>query len=201
MLPKKELIIVFVRNPELGKVKTRLALAIGKKKALEIYKGLLKHTHNVLSNCNCDCAVFFSEQIDHNGLWKAKGFKKFIQKGDKLGEKMNNAFKKGFEIGYQKIIIIGSDLPDLNSDLIKNAFFKLTLNDYVIGPSEDGGYYLLGMKKLNSTLFKNKKWSANSVFNDTLKDIENSEIGMLPKLNDIDTFEDLKKSKLHKKLW
>ena len=199
MLPKKELIIVFVRNPELGKVKTRLALAIGKKKALEIYKGLLKHTHNVLSNCNCDCAVFFSEQIDNDGLWNQKCFKKFIQKGDTLGEKMNNAFKKGFEIGYQKIIIIGSDLPDLNSDLIKNAFTKLTLYDYVIGPSEDGGYYLLGMKKLNSTLFKNKKWSTNSVFNDTLKDIENSEIGMLPKLNDIDTFEDLKKSKLLKK--
>ena len=149
---KKELIIVFVRNPELGKVKTRLALAIGKKKALEIYKGLLKHTHNVLSNCNCDCAVFFSEQIDNDGLWNQRCFKKFIQKGDTLGEKMNNAFKKGFEIGYQKIIIIGSDLPDLNSDLIKNAFTKLTLYDYVIGPSEDGGYYLLGMKKLNNIL-------------------------------------------------
>lgn len=196
---KKELIIVFVRNPELGKVKTRLALAIGKKKALEIYKGLLKHTHNVLSNCNCDCAVFFSEQIDNDGLWNQKCFKKFIQKGDTLGEKMNNAFKKGFEIGYQKIIIIGSDLPDLNSDLIKNAFTKLTLYDYVIGPSEDGGYYLLGMKKLNSILFKNKKWSTNSVFIDTLKDIEDSKIGLLPKLNDIDTFEDLKKSKLLKK--
>ena len=70
---------------------------------------------------------------------------------------MNNAFEKGFEIGYQKIIILGSDLPDLDNDLIKNAFSKLTLNDYVIGPSEDGGYYLLGMKKLNSALFKNKK--------------------------------------------
>ena len=199
MLPKKELIIVFVRNPELGKVKTRLALAIGKKKALDIYKGLLIHTHKVLSNCNCDCAVFFSEQIYHSGLWKVKGFKKFIQKGDTLGEKMNNAFKKGFELGYQKIIILGSDLPDLNSDLIKNAFFKLTPNDYVIGPSEDGGYYLLGMKKLNNALFKNKKWSTNSVFIDTLKDIKDCKIGLLPKLNDIDTFEDLKKSKLYKK--
>ena len=199
MLPKKELIIVFVRNPELGKVKTRLALAIGKKKALDIYKGLLKHTHNVLYNCNCDCAVFFSEQIDLLGLWEAKGFKKFIQKGDTLGEKLNHASKKGFELGYQKIIILGSDLPDLNSDLIKNAFFKLTPNDYVIGPSEDGGYYLLGMKKLNNALFKNKKWSTNSVFIDTLKDIKDCKIGLLPKLNDIDTFEDLKKSKLYKK--
>ena len=198
---KKELIIVFVRNPQLGKVKTRLAHSIGSQKALNVYKWLLEHTYNVLCNCNCDCAVFYSEQIDNNGLWNEKGFKKFIQKGNTLGEKMNNAFEKGFEIGYQKIIILGSDLPDLNCDLIQNAFTKLTLNDYVIGPSEDGGYYLLGMKKLNSALFKNKKWSTNSVFNDTLNDIENSEIGMLPLLNDIDTFEDLKKSKLYKKLW
>ena len=87
----------------------------------------------------------------------------------------------------------------MNNDLIKNAFSKLTLNDYVIGPSEDGGYYLLGMKKLNSALFKNKKWSTNSVFFDTLKDIKNSKIGLLPKLNDIDTFEDLKKFKKYKK--
>lgn len=196
---KKELIIVFVKNPELGKVKTRLAHSIGNQKALDVYKCLLKHTHNVLSNCNYSCAVFFNVQIDNNGLWNEKCFKKFIQKGDTLGEKMNNAFEKGFEIGYQKIIILGSDLPDLDNDLIKNAFSKLTLNDYVIGPSEDGGYYLLGMKKLNSALFKNKKWSTNSVFVDTLKDVKDSKIGLLPKLNDIDTFEDLKKSKLFKK--
>ena len=195
---KKELIIVFVRNPELGKVKTRLAHSIGKHKALDVYKWLLEHTHSVLSNCKYDCAVFFSEQIDNDGLWNEKCFKKFIQKGNTLGEKMNNAFEKGFEIGYHKIIILGSDLPDLNCDLIQNAFTKLTLNDYVIGPSEDGGYYLLGMKKLNSTLFKNKKWSTNSVYIDTLKDIKGCDVGLLAKLNDIDTFEDFKNSKISK---
>lgn len=195
---KKELIIVFVRNPQLGKVKTRLAHSIGNQKALNVYKWLLEHTHNVLCNYNCDCAIFFSEQIDNDGLWNEKCFKKFIQNGNTLGEKMNNAFEKGFEIGYHKIIILGSDLPDLSCDLIQDAFRKLTLNDYVIGPSEDGGYYLLGMKKLNSTLFKNKKWSTNSVYIDTLKDIKGCDVGLLAKLNDIDTFEDLKNSKISK---
>ena len=103
---KKELIIVFVRNPELGKVKTRLAHSIGNQKALDVYKCLLKHTHNVLSNCNHNCAVFFNDQIDNNGLWNEKCFEKFIQKGDTLGEKMNNAFEKGFEIGYQKLLFL-----------------------------------------------------------------------------------------------
>lgn len=191
----KRLIIVFVRNPELGKVKTRLAKSIGPYKTLEIYKELLNHTCNVLKESNYDCAVFYADKIISNDIWNDNKFKKYQQTGNDLGERMLNAFKSGFKKNYAQIIIIGSDLPDINQSVINQAFENLTQNNYVFGPSEDGGYYLLGMNSINPTLFKNKKWSTNSVLSDTLNDLKYEKVALLKTLNDIDTYEDLKQSK------
>jgi glycosyltransferase A (GT-A) superfamily protein (DUF2064 family) len=107
---------------------------------------------------------------------------------------MQTAFELLFEMGYTNCIIVGSDLFDLKSELIETAFTELHKNDVVIGPAEDGGYYLLGLKEMKKSLFLNKDWGTSSVFIDTLKDLENQKIHLLPTLNDIDTFEDLKKS-------
>ena len=198
MSPKKDLIIVFVKNPRLGSVKTRLAKSIGDNNALKIYLDLITHTHKVLVRLNYNCAVYYSDQIENNDLWCESNFIKYQQTGQTLGERMYDAFKNSFRKGYERVIIIGSDLPDLSTNLLQNAFKKLSENDYIIGPSKDGGYYLLGMKQFNEYLFKNKKWSTDSVLKDTIKDIEHDNIGFLPALNDIDTFEDLKHSKLFK---
>ena len=94
--------------------------------------------------------------------------------------------------GYEKVIIIGSDLLDLNQDIITEAFHKLHQHDVVIGPAEDGGYYLLGMKTLHPKLFKNKAWGTETVREDSLKDLQYSTVFLLKELNDIDTFEDMK---------
>ena len=187
----KNLIIVFVRTPELGKVKTRLAKSIGDVSALTIYKLLLKHTETVLHDLSFDKVVYYSEKVEENDFWEAKLFEKKLQKGADLGERMQHAFETAFEQGYQKVLIIGSDLFDLKSIHITNAFDALENHDLTIGPSLDGGYYLLGMKELYPAVFKNKKWGTDSILENTLKDLQQQNVKLLEALNDIDTFEDL----------
>ncbi|MDT0675452.1 TIGR04282 family arsenosugar biosynthesis glycosyltransferase [Autumnicola musiva] len=189
---EKRLLLIFTRNPEPGKVKTRLAKDIGNDAALDIYKFLLDHTVSITKNLPVKKQVFFSEVIPGNDNWKENIYEKKIQKGKDLGERMENAFKEGFLAGFREIIIIGSDIYDLKQQDLELAFDELKKNDYVIGPASDGGYYLLGMKSLNPDLFKNKAWGSNSVLESTLEDIKNNQIKLLEERNDVDVYSDIK---------
>jgi glycosyltransferase A (GT-A) superfamily protein (DUF2064 family) len=111
-------LIVFTRNPELGKCKTRLASAIGDEAALRIYEYLLKHTAEISKQVLADRYVFYSENICENDLWDKEHFNKRLQNGEDLGERMLNAFKYVFGKGHSKVIIIGSDLLDLEADIV-----------------------------------------------------------------------------------
>ena len=188
----KKALIIFTRNPELGKCKTRLAKTVGDEAALKIYTFLLKHTSTVSEPVKADQYVFYSEHIKTNDLWNSDIFRKKLQYGTDLGSRMENAFSELFNLGYEKVMIIGSDLLDLNQQLIDQAFDQLTSNDVVIGPSKDGGYYLLGMKKIHEYIFKNKTWGTETVLKETLNDLLNIDVELLEELNDIDTFEDMK---------
>lgn len=191
---KTNALIIFTRNPQLGKVKTRLAASIGDEKALEIYTALLQHTQSVTQNLDCDKYVFYDQNIENNDIWFESVYQKKLQFGVDLGAKMQNAFQKLVELGYKNCVIVGSDLFDLQDYHIEEAFYKLQFSDVVIGPAEDGGYYLLGLKKVIPSIFKNKDWGASTVLTDTLKDLENYKIDFSETLNDIDTIEDLEKS-------
>ena len=188
----KKALIIFTRNPELGTCKTRLARTIGDEATLEIYKHLLKHTASVSKNLTVDRFVFYSETIKKDDIWDTISFRKKLQNGADLGNRMENAFSEIFNLGYEKVIIIGSDVLDLEEGIIADAFEKLDHHDTVIGPAKDGGYYLLGMTVFNPSLFKNKVWGTASVLQNTLKDLEKRNIFLLKELNDIDTFEDAK---------
>jgi hypothetical protein len=187
----KNLLLIFTRNPELGKSKTRLAKTIGDQTALEIYKFLLKRTQEIAVKVNADKAVYYSVKVRNNDIWDSSIYQKYQQFGEDLGVRMKNAFKNGFEAGYKKVIIIGSDLYDLSSKIIDNAFQKLESNDFVIGPAEDGGYYLLGMNFLQENIFENKDWGTENVRKDTLVNLKDKKVFLLEMLNDIDVFEDI----------
>ena len=105
---------------------------------------------------------------------------------------MHHAFKNSFESGYDKVVVIGTDLFDLTPELIEDSFLSLDSNDVVLGPAKDGGYYLLGMKAFHTPLFNNKAWGTSSVREDTLKDLTNKKVHLLKELNDIDVVEDIK---------
>ncbi len=188
----KNLLIIFTRNPELGKVKTRLAKSIGDKNALTIYKTLLDRTQKTTKDLNCHKAVYYSVKIRKNDVWDASIYQKHQQHDGDLGIRMHNAFSEAFNNNYNKVTIIGSDLFDLNPNHINEAFEELNNNDIVIGPAHDGGYYLLAMKSLYSEVFKNKDWGTSSVFKDTIQDLKNKNIHLLETLNDVDVYDDLK---------
>lgn len=191
-MKNKNLLIIFTRNPELGKVKTRLAKTIGETSALRVYEHLLEHTKTITKNVECDKAVYYSVQIREHDIWDSKIYQKHTQKGDDLGKRMLHAFTQAFDDNYEKVMIIGSDLFHLNQNHIKLAFNKLDNHDVVIGPAQDGGYYLLGMNSLYSQVFKNKAWSTSSVLKDTLNDLKEHTIFKTETLNDIDVYDDLK---------
>jgi len=197
---EKNLIIIFTRNPELGKVKTRLAKTIGDESALNIYKFLLKHTEKTIRSINSDKVVYYSVKIRNNDIWDNSIYQKHLQKGNDLGLRMFNAFKIAFSNNYQKVIIVGSDLFDLESKHIDEAFQRLENNDAVIGPAKDGGYYLIGLKKLHTQVFKNKVWGTETVRKNTLQDLQNESVFLLEELNDIDTYDDMKDNSILKSL-
>ncbi|MGV6827819.1 MAG: TIGR04282 family arsenosugar biosynthesis glycosyltransferase [Flavobacteriales bacterium] len=199
-LVSKNLIIIFTRNPELGKVKTRLAKTVGDQSALKIYQFLLNHTQKIVKNINADKAVYYSIKVRENDMWNHTIYQKYLQIGDDLGIKMQHAFESAFQKNYQKVIIVGSDLYDLQPKHIKLAFKNLDHHDVVMGPAKDGGYYLLGMKTLYPKVFKNKDWGTETVQKNTLHDLQNETVFLLEELNDIDTYEDMKENTELKKL-
>ncbi len=189
----KNALLIFIKNPVKGKVKTRLAQSIGDDRALEIYQQLLKHTHQVASKVDAARFVFYSDEIDHLDYWENEKFSKYLQHGNDLGEKMRNAFNLVFQSGFQSAVIVGSDCLEINEKIIHDAFNSLMNNDVCIGPAKDGGYYLLGMKKLHAELFSPRTWSQPNVFNEATKNITDLNLTyfVLPELNDIDTMDDL----------
>mgnify|MGYP000580848941 CR=1 FL=1 len=188
----KNLLIIFTRNPELGKCKTRLAATVGNENALDIYKFLLQHTFNITKKLNAAKQVWYSEEIWTNDIWDKTLFDKKLQQGAELGVRMANAFTEGFAAGFEKICVIGSDIYDLKQADLEDAFDSLGDSDYVIGGAEDGGYYLLGMNKLVKEVFYNKEWGGDTVFVSTMNDLATAKVHQLETLNDIDFAEDLK---------
>ncbi len=194
MQSNKNALIIFIKNPEKGKVKTRLAKTIGDDKALAIYKALLEHTRHIALSVNCSLHLFYSGYINQNDNWSANDFKKQLQVQGDLGYKMASAFRSVFQ-HHQKVVIIGSDCASLTPSIVQEAFTQLDHHDFVIGPAEDGGYYLLGMSSFQPHVFNHIAWSTETVFQQTVEHVNqlNASFSLLPMLSDIDREEDWKK--------
>lgn len=186
------LLLIFVKKPVAGNVKTRLAASIGDEKALTVYQSLLNHTQKIVEQADVHAHVYYADEPAADDNWNA--FEKRQQSGHDLGERMASAFRDGFNAGFRRIVIIGSDTFDLLPEHLHKAFDLLRQTNTVIGPALDGGYYLLGMNLYIPELFLHKKWSTESVCRATIEDIQQQQFTyrLLPVLNDIDTVDDLK---------
>lgn len=193
----KNALLIFIKNPVKGRVKTRLARTVGDEKALEIYLELSAITRKYAEMLhNVQCYVFYSDHVDFTDDWLEPQFIKRVQSGRDLGERMFHAFESVLK-HHEKVCIIGSDCPTLTDDILHQAFDTLGTHDFVIGPSTDGGYYLLGMSnsatagsESNSVayLFEEMPWSTARVFAETRERILQHEKtpAVLPELTDID---------------
>jgi len=186
-------LIIFVRNPVLGTVKTRIAKTIGNEAALRLYKKLLQHTHDIIKNIPCEKYIFYADEISIEDSWPNDIYKKERQVEAGLGKKMEEAFKKVFSNGHKHVLIIGSDCYDLTTTIINEAFVVLKTTDVVLGPAKDGGYYLLGQNKLNAALFSIKEWSTAEVLLQTIEACEGAMLHYkkLEMLSDVDEAEDI----------
>jgi len=191
-----EAVIVFLRAPEKGRVKTRLSKSGNKTFVLKLYKGFVQDTLDALEKDQDKFLYFWPpEKEDMVKNWLGNDYTYSAQKGGGLGQRMANAFCDVFKKGYAKVILIGTDIPEICEDIITSAYEILQTKGAVIGPSRDGGYYLIGFQKqrFSKIIFNEIDWSTDTVLDQTLLAMKEMSIQykMLPTLKDIDTPEDL----------
>ena len=184
-------LIVFIKNIQPGKVKTRLAATVGNERAVEIYRALLERTRKAALGVEAKRFVFYSSFIEENDDWGAAHFSKKTQQGADIGERMHHALEAVLKTS-EKAILVGGDIAGLTAEILGEALKKLDDHDTVIGPAIDGGYYLIGLKKAEPSIFQNIEWSSPNTRKMTVEKIK--ALGLtchfLPELSDIDYEED-----------
>jgi uncharacterized protein len=190
-------IVVMVKYPQAGAVKTRLGRQIGMEKASMLYRGFVR---TLLATCrSTGFDILISCHPDHPVSdyreWLGSGFDLMAQKGSNLGHKMRDAFEQGFAREFDRVILTGSDLPHLPAATIEEAGQRTGAYDVVIGPALDGGYYLVAMTqgRFFPEMFDDIPWSTPEVLNITLKKLAEGrrKSCLLTAMRDIDTLEDL----------
>ncbi|MGI4762286.1 MAG: TIGR04282 family arsenosugar biosynthesis glycosyltransferase [Janthinobacterium lividum] len=191
-------LLIFAREPVLGRVKTRLAAGIGAAAALEVYRELLTLTAAAVAAAQVPATVWLAEAPagadPHQPRPEWPGLPWRVQPAaGSLGARMAQAFANAFGAGAGRVVVIGTDCPGLRAELLRQAFDQLLHHDLVVGPADDGGYYLLGLSQLHPELFDNKDWSTATVLPDTLADAArlNLRVAQLPTLHDVDSAQDL----------
>lgn len=192
----KNLILLFTKYPEPGNVKTRLASHIGNNMACQVYEKLLFNSWYTVIQSSYPYVVCLSPSH------KIEEFKQHYktsvvpQIGDDIGQRMSYNFRQFFDQDYERIILCGADILDMEPALFQEGFAALENHDCVIGPSLDGGYYAIGFNRnaFRENIFSGFPWSNPEVYSNTLKIISKSNLSLytLPKRMDLDTFDDIK---------
>lgn len=180
----KDCLVIFLKNPKLGNVKTRIAATLGDQKALDIYLELLDTTIINTADKGFETLLFFSENLNDLSQYP---YERRLQVSGDLGNKLKSAFDEVLNT-MDKCLIIGSDCPYINNEIILEAFQSLQDHDLVLGPTPDGGYYLIGLKQNEKSLFEDISWSTDSVFAQTISAAKNAKLStyLLPILTDVD---------------
>jgi len=195
-------LLVFGKTPKPGKVKTRLMAAVSADVAAALHAACIEDTLRfVRKTRGCDAFVFAAGGTGYfRRLVKKQGsgarMQVLPQRGADLGTRMENAFRKCFAMGYHEVVVIGTDTPWTGVERVRGAFAELKANDVVIGPAEDGGYYLLGMRKMVAEIFQGIPWSTERVLELTLEVIAEQKVRgkLLRRDFDLDRPEDLKRA-------
>lgn len=192
-------LILFLKYPNPGKVKTRLARSIGDQQAAFLYKNFVEYLISKLASDQYSLIIYFDPSVNEREIkqWLGESIRCYPQSGDDLGQRMKHAFNSCFYAGAKKVIIAGTDSPQLEKGRILDAFSYLQQHDAVIGPTFDGGYYLIALKRMADGLFSGIEWSSSRVYEQTLERFSKNAL-MYKSLNemlDIDDVDDLNQLK------
>jgi rSAM/selenodomain-associated transferase 1 len=191
-------VVLFVKFPEPGMVKSRLAASLGQKFVLSLYREFVSDTLDMLRSCGCPVIIAYDPPayLGRFVTWLGDGHRYLAQIGGNVGERMEQAFQQSFALGFSRVVLMGSDVPDVPCAMIGEAFEALASHNTVIGPSRDGGYYLIGFTRpaFFPDVFRKMKWSTESVFQETRQRLARGRrsLHMLPMWRDVDTREDLR---------
>jgi len=197
MESQERCLILFARYPEKGKVKTRMVRDGNGELVTNLYRCFIEDCLERMSKGNYSFSVACDPPGRENAFAQLFGGRILCtsQRGSDLGARMSNAFAQCFKEGLTSVVIVGSDIPDLPREFIENAFEALEEHGAVLGPSKDGGYYLIGFAKdfFYRAVFENMTWSTDCVFQETLRRLrrEGISVYLLPLWRDLDTCEDL----------
>jgi rSAM/selenodomain-associated transferase 1 len=189
-------IAIFARTPVKGFVKTRLSRDLDEIFVVNLYKNFILDTLLKIKSIKIQYKIFFDPPGTENLMssWLGADNDFNLQQGNDLGERMQHAFESMFESTVSKGVIVGTDLPDLPVKYIYDALDGLEKNNAVIGPSADGGYYLIGFNKesFNASVFEQMPWGGKTVFDDTMALFKKAKLSVhvLSKWRDVDTYED-----------
>lgn len=183
-------LVIFVKNPIPGTVKTRIAKTVGDEKAAQVYRHLIQYTQQITRNGPWEKVVYYGDFINPDDGWN--DYQKFLQTNGDLGHRMEEAFRNQFAAHAQRVVLIGSDCLAITQADLEQAFAALDTADVVVGPATDGGYYLLGMKQLHPELFANMPWSQSTLLAETERVIKDKSLvfNRLVALTDIDEWSD-----------
>lgn len=187
---ESNILIIFSKDPIVGQVKTRIGEKVGYSLARDIYLEMLRYTSEVIKQLNFQ-KVLFTPSGRKNFAWGQ--VRTYKQEGNDLGERMSKAFEDIFNHEVEKICLVGSDNFEISPEIIEEAYQKLDHYDVVIGPSRDGGYYLIGLKQPFIPLFKGIEWSTDRVLKTTLKILKQAgkSVFLLSELRDCDEIGDI----------
>ncbi|MBD3287284.1 DUF2064 domain-containing protein [candidate division KSB1 bacterium] len=198
MKNKKNALLLFAKYPLRGRVKTRLQPELSTEQAWNLYREMVFDLVRYLRHRDTfDLKIFYYPRQYLPGMkrWLGEDQEYHAQRGANLGEKMYLAMAEIFKQNYKKVIIIGSDVPTISTALINHAFWSLEIYDLILGPSFDGGYYLIGSKNLYRELFRNIQWSSENVLKQTLHRARSIFLSyfLLHEMWDIDTVDDVRR--------
>ena len=184
---------VFARPPEAGKVKTRLSPALPARLACDLYRGLLADALAVAGMAAAERYVYWSDTASTDASDLARGFTAREQRGADLGARLDHAFAELLPDPADRAVVIGADCPELEAREIAAAFALLQSHDVALGPTSDGGYYLIGLRRPAPALFSDIAWGGDQVLNQTLDRaaVLNLSVAMLEPREDVDTPADL----------
>lgn len=195
----RDCIMVFLREPRLGHVKTRLARHLEEDLVLDLYRAFVLDTLETVADCDPQALILVEPPSGTVTVarWLGDRFTCIGQVGNDLGERMANGFVYAFSRGFQRAVLVGSDTPDLPKSVLDMSFDRLRENQAVIGPSTDGGYYLIGFSTTNipTDVFTVPIWGTGTVFSATESVLSRTgcRIQVLPEWADIDELPDLKR--------